>query len=235
MAHRIRTRTPSRAASSSQPRLLTDPEGVAAFLTDAAHVPGGYAPGVVFPEDESEAAALVELAERVLPVGAQSSLTGGATPRGELVLSTRAMTATRLISGSSVRVGAGVPLSSLQQELTRHRLYYPPVPTFDGAFCGGTIATNAAGAATFKYGSTRDWVVAITVVLANGDVLDLERGEIFAADDYSFAIETTSGTTIRVPLPGYEMPRVAKLSAVISRAAEWTSSICSSDRKARWA
>ena len=36
--------------------------------------------------------------------------------------------------------------------------HYPPVPTFTGAFVGGIVATNAAGAATFKYGTTRDWV-----------------------------------------------------------------------------
>ena len=191
---------------------MTDPEVVAAFLSDAAHVPGGHAAGVAFPQNESDAAALVGSAERVLPVGAQSSLTGGATPRGEIVLSTRAMTAIR-VSASSVRVGAGVALASLQQELTRHRLYYPPVPTFDGAFCGGTIATNAAGAATFKYGSTRDWVAEVTVLLANGEVLELERGETVANDDHAFEIETSGGDVIRVPLPGYHMPHVAKLSA----------------------
>jgi D-lactate dehydrogenase (cytochrome) len=191
---------------------MTDPEVLAAFLSDAAHVPGGHGAGVVFPENESDTAAVVGLAERVLPVGAQSSLTGGATPRGEIVLSTRAMTATQ-IAVSSVRVGAGVALSSLQQELARHHLYYPPVPTFEGAFCGGTIATNAAGAATFKYGSTRDWVTAITVVLANGEVLDLERGQVLASADHAVAIDASRGETIRVPLPHYEMPNVAKLSA----------------------
>ena len=192
---------------------MTDPEVVAAFLSDAAHVPGGHASAVAFPENESEAAALVASADRVLPVGAQSSLTGGATPRGETVLSTRGMTGIQLLSASSVRVGAGAPLSVLQQELARHRLYYPPVPTFDGAFCGGTIATNAAGAATFKYGSTRDWVASVTVVLANGDVLELDRGQAFAGDDHAFAIETRFGETIRVPVPSYDMPHLAKLSA----------------------
>ncbi len=66
--------------------------------------------------------------------------------------------------------------SVLQRALAAVGLYYPPVPTFDGAFVGGTIATNAAGAATFKHGSTRRWVDAATIVLANGDVLDVVRG-----------------------------------------------------------
>ena len=57
-----------------------------------------------------------------------------------------------------------------------HGRWYAPVPTFTGAFVGGVVATNAAGAATFKYGTTRAWVDGLTVVLACGCVLDLERG-----------------------------------------------------------
>ena len=106
------------------------------------------------------------------PIGAQSSLTGGATPRGDVVLSTRRLTGISEPRDGSVRVGAGVPLSQLQGVLGAHGLYYPPAPTFDGAFVGGTVATNAAGAATFKYGTTRHWVNGLTVVLADGSILD---------------------------------------------------------------
>ena len=186
---------------------------VASFLSDAAHVPGGFAAGVAVPRTEAEVAALVVAADRVLPVGAQSSLTGGATPRGELVLSTRALSAVEVHDNGTVRVGAGVPLAELQRTLAASGLYYPPVPTFDGAFVGGTIATNAAGAATFKYGSTRRWVAAITVVLASGEVLDLRRGEVTASPDGCFDIESTAGHVVRVPVPAYTMPAVAKLSA----------------------
>lgn len=165
------------------------------------------------PRTEADVAALVAAVDRVLPVGAQSSLTGGATPRGEVVLSTRALTGITLHADHTVHVGAGVPLAVLQRELDASGLYYPPVPTYDGAFVGGTIATNAAGAATFKYGSTRDWVSAITVVLASGDVLDLRRGDVVASPDGWFDIECTSGSVLRVPAPSYAMPDVRKLSA----------------------
>ena len=175
-------------------------------------MPGGHAAGVVFPRNEAEVAAAVAGATRVLAVGAQSSLTGGATPRGEVVLSTRALTDVGAPSDGLVTAGAGVPLSALQRVLTGARMYYPPVPTFDGASVGGTIATNAAGAATFKYGSTRPWVTAITVVLANGDVLDITRGETIAADD-GFDVVLSTGAVRRVLIPTYEMPSVAKLSA----------------------
>ena len=96
---------------------------MAAFLNDAAHVPGGHAAGVVFPANDAEVAAAVTSAERVLAVGAQSSLTGGATPRGDVVLSTRALGAIGVPSHSEITVGAGVTLSVLQRHLDRHQLY----------------------------------------------------------------------------------------------------------------
>jgi D-lactate dehydrogenase (cytochrome) len=195
------------------PRIDDDPAVVSGFLSDAAHVPGGHAAGVTFPRNESEVAAVVSAAARVLPVGAQSSLTGGATPRGDVVLSTRALTALGVPSGGFVEVGAGVPLAVLQRRLADAGLYYPPVPTYDGAFVGGTIATNAAGAATFKYGSTRAWVEALTVVLANGDLLDVTRGEACADDDGRLAIVLSSGAPVEIQVPRYVMPAVAKLSA----------------------
>jgi D-lactate dehydrogenase (cytochrome) len=210
LSYRIKAR---RAAAVSAPPIEHDEAVVSAFLSDAAHVPGGFATGVAFPRNEAEVAWLVTQAAHVLPVGAQSSLTGGATPRGEVVLSTRALSTLHNPSGGYIRVGAGVPLNVLQRTLANAVLYYPPVPTYDGAFVGGTIATNAAGAATFKYGSTRRWVTAVTLVLANGDVIDVVRGETRAGAAGLFEIELTTGDVLRVPVPRYVMPDVAKLSA----------------------
>jgi D-lactate dehydrogenase (cytochrome) len=208
--HRIKAR---RANQASPPVIDRDEAVVSSFLSDAAHVPGGFAAGVTFPRNEAEVASLVAHATRVLPIGAQSSLTGGATPRGEVVLSTRALSTISSPAGDCVRVGAGVPLKELQRTLAAVGLYYPPVPTFDGAFVGGTIATNAAGAATFKHGSTRRWVNAVTIVLADGDVLDVTRGETMASHEGGFEIEATTGAVRRVPVPTYVMPDVPKLSA----------------------
>ena len=214
MTNRIPARRPH---DTDAPPVTRDDAVVAGVLSDAAHVPGGFAEGIAFPASEAEVAALVASAERILPIGAQSSLTGGATPRGDLVLSTRALTRLELLPGGLVRAGAGVPLVALQHALAASGRYYPPVPTFDGAFVGGTIATNAAGPATFKYGSTRRWVRAITVVLAGGDVLDIERGAV-TASNHAFAIERPSGDAVHVPVPTYPMPAVAKLSAGYSAA-----------------
>jgi D-lactate dehydrogenase (cytochrome) len=207
--HRAVARAPSAA---TVPPILRDPDLLQSFLSDAAHVPGGTAGGVLFPADVDEVAAAVSTATRVLPVGAQSSLTGGATPRGDVVLSTRRLSHVHEPAENTVRVGAGVPLAGLQQFLAARGLYYPPVPTFDGAFVGGTVATNAAGAATFKYGVTRDWVAGLTVVLADGSILELARGDVRASDDGSFEVDTTRGL-IQVAIPTYQVPRLPKVSA----------------------
>jgi D-lactate dehydrogenase (cytochrome) len=158
-------------------------------------------------------ASLVASARQVLPIGAQSSLTGGATPRGDVVISTRALNAIGEAANGTVRAGAGVPLAALQRALGSTGFYYPPVPTYDGAFLGGTIATNAAGAATFKYGSARPWVERMTVVLADGSILDLRRGDVVASPEGWFEVERPGGASVRIPVPTYVMPHVAKLSA----------------------
>jgi D-lactate dehydrogenase (cytochrome) len=189
-----------------------DPDLIRPYLEDAAHYSGGHAEAVAFPRTEAEVSRLIRTCRRVLPIGAQSSLTGGATPMGEVVVSSARLDRIVAIGRDRVRVQPGVPLATLQDALTRQSLYYPPAPTYDGAFVGGTIATNAAGAATFKYGATRKWVRAITVVLASGEVLDLERGEVTAADDGTFSI-LDGERTCRVPVPGYRMPDVPKRSA----------------------
>src|SRR5262245_25223642 len=80
-------RPPDRASlrrppPTTSPPIDTDADLLVAFLSDAAHVPGGYAGGVTFPRTPAEAAAAIARAQRILPIGAQSSLTGGATPRG---------------------------------------------------------------------------------------------------------------------------------------------------------
>ena len=169
---------------------------------------------MAWPRTEAAVAALVRASSHVLPIGAQSSVTGGATPTGGLVLSASKLSDMSISPDrQSVRVGAGVPLSELQAKLREQTLWYPPVPTFTGAYAGGVVATNAAGATTFKYGSTRDWVEGLTVVLASGDVVDIRRGDARAGEDRSFEIERMDGTIARVLVPSYRMPDVPKRSA----------------------
>jgi D-lactate dehydrogenase (cytochrome) len=183
---------------------------IQSFLEDAAHYPGGHASGLLRPRTIEEVSAALKTGDRILAVGAQSSLTGGATPFGDVVMSTDRLNALQ-VEGDRVRVGAGVPLHALQDELAKVGRWFPPVPTYLGAFAGGAVATCAAGAATFKYGTVREWVDGLTVVLAGGDVLTLSRGERVATDN-TFEIETSTGArTIRIP--DIRMPDVPKRSA----------------------
>lgn len=131
-------------------------------------------------------------------MGAQSSLTGGATPLGDVVLSTERLTTLR-VEADRVRAGAGVTLQAIEDALAASGRWLPPVPTYLGATAGGAVATCAAGAATFKYGTVRAWVDGLTVVLASGEVLDLQRGQRRASE--------------LVAVPTLRMPDVPKCSA----------------------
>lgn len=210
-SHRVRTRAPRPPVR--MPEILRSPDDLEPYLSDAAHFPGGHAACLALPRTEGEIAALVRAAPRLLVVGAQSSLTGGATPMGEWLASTNRMTDIEHPAADRVRVQAGVPLLTLQQELAARHRHYPASTTFSGALLGGTVATNAAGPGTFKYGSTRDWVRSVRVVLAGGEVLELRRGEARAHPDGYFEIETGDRGIVRVPLPDYRMPAVRKRSA----------------------
>jgi len=99
--------TARRAPPARVPPIQHEHDLLQSFLSDAAHVPGGVAAGVVFPTDANEVAAVIAAYARVLPVGAQSSLTGGATPRGDVVLSTRRLTEIGEPRDGTIRVGAG--------------------------------------------------------------------------------------------------------------------------------
>jgi D-lactate dehydrogenase (cytochrome) len=203
---------PPRGSATAVHR-TTDPLRLSSLLSDAAHVPGGHTEAADFPESEAAIATLLTTASSVLPIGAQSSLTGGATPRGDHLLSTARLTHVGSTAVDTVVVGAGVVLADMALALASRGQWYPPAPTYDGATLGGTIATNAAGAATFKYGATRGWVRALTIVLANGAVLDLVRGEVTASPDGHFEIVGLDGERLRVSVPTYRMPAVRKLAA----------------------
>jgi len=190
---------------------MTSPVPPERYLSDAAHYPGGHAAAVVVPRGVDDVPAIVREARTLLAVGAQSSLTGGATPMGETVLSTERLTRILDIGPSSIRVEAGVTVAAMQEALASHGAWFPPAPTFTGAFAGGIVSTNAAGAATFRHGAVRPWVDALTIVLADGSPLTVRRGEIRARDGV-LRVPVARGSR-DVPVPTYRMPGVVKVSA----------------------
>jgi D-lactate dehydrogenase (cytochrome) len=103
-----------------------------------------------------------------------------------------------------------VLLSSFQRFVESEGLLYPPDPTERSCFLGGTVATNASGARTFKYGPTRNYIQRLKIVLATGDVIDLRRGELRADPQGNIKIPLASGAFIEARLPTYQMPKTRK-------------------------
>src|SRR4029077_11658240 len=136
----LRSRAPR--GERSNPIAIRDRDAIAGHLEDAAHFHGGHATALFSPTAEAEIAAILRTSARVLPIGAQSSLTGGATPMGDVLVSTRRLNAVSHLGVDRVRVQAGVTLIELDDVLARAGRYYPPAPTFRGAFVGGTLSTN---------------------------------------------------------------------------------------------
>jgi D-lactate dehydrogenase (cytochrome) len=110
------------------------------------------------------------------------------------------------LTNSTAVAEAGVILSDFQRSVESEGLLYPPDPTERGCFLGGTVATNASGARTFKYGPTRNYIAGLKVVLADGGVLDLKRGEVHADAQGHLRI----GNSIDVQLPNLRRPATRK-------------------------
>jgi D-lactate dehydrogenase (cytochrome) len=80
--------------------------------------------------------------------------------------------------------------------------FYPPDPTEMTAQLGGTVATNASGARSFRFGSTRSYVESLLLVLANGETLSLKRGDCSEQGGF-FAIAADHDSTLSIPAATY--------------------------------
>lgn len=196
----------------------TDPTEIEAFLVDASNMPGGHAARVIFPESAEEVAESLSIAAReqtpVTVAGAGTGIVGGRIPAGGIVLATdRLNRITEILpeeKGGRAVAQAGVRLADFQRAVKSHGLIYPPDPTEWSCYLGGTIATNASGARTFKYGPTRRFVRRLRVALATGDILDLARGQVRAGSDCKLRIPLPGGRSIETLLPSYVMPATRK-------------------------
>jgi D-lactate dehydrogenase (cytochrome) len=93
---------------------------------------------------------------------------------------------------------------------------FPVDPTEMSAWLGGIVACNASGARTFKYGAVRPWVFHIRVVLANGDILAIERGKVTARDG-KFIIVLSDGEEVEVTIPSYKMPNTKNAAGLFTK------------------
>src|ERR671930_246681 len=199
----------------------SEQDEIQSFLADASNLAGGHATRVLLPENSEEVAeALARSTRERTPVtvaGAGTGIVGGRVPFGGVVLSTeklkRVGEIVREDGGGRATAGAGVVLAELQREGRARGLLYPPDPTETSCYLGGTVATNASGARTFKYGPTRAYVRRLKVALAAGDLLDVRRGETFADADGRFHVPLGGGRSIEARLPSYRMPATRKHAA----------------------
>ncbi len=174
---------------------------------------------VLAPRDEKQ---LCEILKRYSAKGraltiasANTGLSRGAVPAapGEEVLSMRLFRRAPEIhhdaqGAAYAVVGAGIPLSEFQDFVESQGLYYPPDPTERSALLGGTIATNASGPRSFKYGPTRAWVKALRVALPGGEMLELRRGDTKADANGILRIRGAKGSSYEIKVPSYDMPPI---------------------------
>lgn len=198
--------------------IKSEPDEIQSFLTDASHMLEGHADRVVFPESAEEVAEILKTATHnqtpVTVSGAGTGTVGGRIPFAGMVLATDKLNQLKSIihedqAGRAV-AEAGVILSSFQRFVESEGLFYPPDPTERSCFLGGTVATNASGARTFKYGPTRNYVQRLKIALATGDLIDLRRGEVYADARGQIKIPLASGGFIEAQLPLYQMPATRK-------------------------
>jgi D-lactate dehydrogenase (cytochrome) len=194
------------------------PDELQSYLSDASYMQGGHAARVVFPESADDVAeVLAGATSERMPVtvsGAGTGTVAGRVPFGGIVIATDKLNQIKSIArdavGGRAVAEAGVILRDLQRSVDAEGLLYPPDPTERSCFLGGTVATNASGARTFKYGPTRRYVERLKIALATGEVIDLRRGELHADSTGRIQIPLPSGRVIDARLPSYHMPQVRK-------------------------
>jgi FAD/FMN-containing dehydrogenase len=178
-----------------------------AYLEDASGY-RGEADRLVVPETESDLAEILAEASRqaipVTVVGAGTGVTGGRVAHGGWVVSVEKFNRLEVRDGVAV-VGPAVLLRDLQAAAARTGQFYAPDPTETAASLGGTIATNASGSRSFRYGDTRRHVLRLRVLLADGREMDVRRGEAVDFEVPALPVPHTTKHTAGYPLrPGMD-------------------------------
>ena len=177
--------------------VLTTLEERYAYAQDASnikkieHLPDA----VVFVENKEQVQHVVRLASKYkVPVicrGAGTNVVGACTvEHGGIILNFSKMNKILELSRENMtaRVQPGVIVGHLQKEAEKLGLFYPPDPSnLAVSTIGGSIAQSSGGAKTFKYGSTRDYVIDLEVVTAKGEILRTGANTIKNATGYNLS------------------------------------------------
>ncbi len=168
----------SLAAVVTADRVLTAPEDLIPYGFDGTAALKARPSAVVFPVTTDEVAACVRLArEAGVPIvtrGSGTGLSGGSVPvDGALVLCLARMDRILDVDAENLtlRAQAGVVTLKIDEAAARQGLLYPPDPgSMKISTIGGNVAENSGGLRGLKYGVTRDYVMALEVVLADGRI-----------------------------------------------------------------
>ncbi len=175
--------------------VLTGLEERYAYSQDALNVRDikNIADAVIFVENIEQIQNVVKLANKhKIPIicrGAGTNVVGACLPeKNGIILNFSKMNKILEINPANMtaRVQSGVVVGDLQKEVEKVGLYYPPDPSnLAVSTIGGSIAQASAGAKAFKYGSTKDYVLDLTVVTADGEVLKTGSSTIKNATGYN--------------------------------------------------
>jgi len=176
-----------RIAAVVGPRGVVAPQDAVALLRDERGLYRGAAALVVRPASTDECAAVVRICRDarigVVPQGGNTGYCGGATPfdgeQRQILLSLSRMNRVREVDsvGFTMTAEAGVVLARAQAAAREERLLFPLSMGSEGsAQIGGALSTNAGGLAVLRYGTMRDLVLGLEVVLPSGDVLSELKG-----------------------------------------------------------
>ena len=161
--------------------ILTNPKDTESYDTDWREIFHGKSLAVIRPANTEEVAKAVYLCAKhnvaIVPQGGNTSLVGGATPSADgsqIVLNLSRLKQIRSIDpiDRTMIIESGVTLEEAQNAAKQAGLYLPIVISSQGsAQIGGIIATNAGGNNTLRYGNTREFVLGLEIVTADGHIL----------------------------------------------------------------
>ena len=198
----------------------SDQDIIKSYTKDWSNIPGN-ADFLVRPKSKEESSILLAMCYKAkiqITISAgKTNLTGSATPKGGIVLSTDLLTNPKIkidIKKEEVTSPIGISLEILRKkvmDLSKRELYYPVDPTSrHDAYVGGTLACNASGFVPGETGATRYWVNAIELLLPNGELIEAKRNQYFSKNGF-FHIQC-SNQSIKVPIPKYKRPQIKNAS-----------------------
>lgn len=179
---------------------------------------------VVFVENTEQVQTVVKLANKYhIPIicrGAGTNVVGACVvEHGGIILNFSKMNKIINISPENMTatVEPGVVLGHLQKEVEKFGLFYPPDPSnLAVSTIGGSIAQSSGGAKSFKYGTTKDYVIDLKVVMANGEILRTGANTIKNATGYNLntlfvGSEGTLGIVVEATLKLIPKPESKKV------------------------